>query len=196
MVPEEGNARNGADTTASMGPRPSDFLRARRPERFSDTTDRTRIVLGRDLLSYKLSTLTSTKQEMDFEDFARRLGEREICPNLLPQTGPTGGGDSKTDASTYPVAPVLADRWFRGAPKAPSEEFWAFAFSAKASWRSKARSDVDKIAKLAIRPSLIYFVSSQLIKDKDRADTEAELTKKARYPHQDPRSPVVSREDH
>jgi site-specific recombinase XerC len=37
-------------------------------------------------------TDTSRSQEVKFERFARRLAEREICPNLLPQTGPTGGG--------------------------------------------------------------------------------------------------------
>ncbi len=30
--------------------------------------------------------------------------EVEICPDLLPQPGPTGDGDSKVNSETYPVA--------------------------------------------------------------------------------------------
>jgi len=105
--------------SAAVGQKPSEYLRARRPERFSDTPKVGRHVLSRDLLEYKLGTLTSRKQEGDFEEYARKLAERELCPNLHPQTGPTGGGDSKTDASTYPVAPALTERWYRGSPTPP-----------------------------------------------------------------------------
>ena len=71
---------------------PKDFLKARRPERFSDTAVEEVTELDRSLLEFHLSSLTSRSQETDFERFARQLCEREICPNLLPQTGPTGGG--------------------------------------------------------------------------------------------------------
>src|ERR1700744_2973692 len=84
--------------------RPSEYMRARRPELFSDSTVESQSLLGRELFEYHLETLTSRKEETKFEHFARRLCEREICPNLLPQTGPTGGGDSKTDSENYPVA--------------------------------------------------------------------------------------------
>ena len=79
---------------------PSSFMRARRPHLFSDTVAVDRPQLDRDRLEYYLETLTSRKQETAFEHFARRLAEKEICPNLLPQTGPTGGGDSKVDTET------------------------------------------------------------------------------------------------
>ncbi|WP_256808142.1 hypothetical protein, partial [Bradyrhizobium sp. Bra64] len=45
-------------------------------------------------------------------------------------TGPTGGGDGKTDAETYPVAKESSERWF-AADQAAANERWAFAFSAK-----------------------------------------------------------------
>ena len=112
--------------------RPSDFMRARRPELFSDSTNSPGVFLTREVFEYHLDTLTSRKQETVFEHFCRRLAEREICPNLLPQTGPTGGGDSKTDSENYPVAESIAMRWYEGIDSsAAAKERWAFAFSAK-----------------------------------------------------------------
>src|SRR5947209_3886990 len=87
---------------------PREFLKARRPERFSDSEPIIVPVLDRSILEYYLDTLTNRSQEADFARFALRLAEREVCPNLLPQTGPTGGGDSKVDSETYPVADALS----------------------------------------------------------------------------------------
>jgi hypothetical protein len=92
-----------------------------------------------------LETLTRRKQEIEFEHFCRRLSEKEICPNLLPQTGSTGGGDSKVDTETYPVSDEISLRWYEGKGREASQERWAFAFSTKKDWRSKVRSDVEKI---------------------------------------------------
>ena len=61
---------------------PKSFLKARRPERFSDTVVAEATELDRSLLEFHLSSLTSRSQETDFERFARRLCECEICPNL------------------------------------------------------------------------------------------------------------------
>ena len=97
---------------------PSEFLRARRPELFSDSRLEGQPRLTPAVFEYHLETLTSRKQEIEFEYFCRRLAEKEICPNLLPQTGPTGGGDSKVDAETYPVAEEIAERWYVGSLKA------------------------------------------------------------------------------
>jgi hypothetical protein len=93
---------------------PNRFLRARRPERFSDSVVMEGPSLDRSVLEYHLDTLTSRGQETQFERFARRLAEWEVCPNLLPQTGPTGGGDSKADSETYPVADDLSLGWYVG----------------------------------------------------------------------------------
>ncbi len=79
---------------------PREFLKERRPEKFSDSVSQEVPALDRSLLEYHLETLTSRSQENDFENFARQLAEQEICPNLLPHTGPTGGGDSKVDTET------------------------------------------------------------------------------------------------
>ena len=155
--------------------RPSEHMRARRPELFSDSTTESQSLLGRELFEYHLETLTSRKEETKFEHFARRLCEREICPNLLPQTGPTGGGDSKTDSENYPVAKAIAMRWYEGDPVASAEQRWGFAFSAMKKWRPKMISDVAKIAGTKRGYSKVFFVTNQFVKDKDRAAIEAEL---------------------
>src|SRR5271170_3072549 len=108
---------------------PKQYMRARRPERFSDSVTKDEPILDRSRLEYHLNTMTSRSQEVAFATFARHLAEHEICPNLLPQTGPTGGGDSKVDAETYPVVEALALGWYVGTDAASQR--WGFAFSAK-----------------------------------------------------------------
>lgn len=155
--------------------KPSEYYRSIHPDLFSDTIIKTEPLLTRDFLEYYLETLTSRKQEMIFEDFCRQLAEVEICPNLQLQTGPVGGGDSKTDASTYPVSPWLAERCYWGRPDPPTNENWAFAFSCKKQWKDKVKGDVKKIANLDKKFKRIYFISNQFISDKSRADEESRL---------------------
>jgi hypothetical protein len=154
---------------------PSKFMRGRRPELFSDSEIVSELRLTRDVFEYKLETLTSRKQEIEFEHFCRRLAEQEICPNLIPQTGPTGGGDSKADSETYPVAEEISLRWYQGQASEGARERWAFAFSAKRNWQPKVRSDVQGIIKTGRGYSLIYFITNQFVKDKARAQIEDQL---------------------
>src|SRR4029077_12715296 len=56
-----------------------------------------------------------------------------------------------------------------------ASERWAFAFSAKKEWRAKIRSDVAKIASTQRGYKKAFFVSSQYIRDKERANVEDEL---------------------
>ncbi len=93
---------------------PREFLKARRPERFSDSVSETQSVLIElSLLEYQFRyPHINRSQETDFQNFGRHLAEKEVCPNLLPQTGPTGGGDSKVDTETYPVADDLSQAWY------------------------------------------------------------------------------------
>jgi hypothetical protein len=110
--------------------KPSRFMRGRRPYLYSDSATTIVRTVARDVLSYHFETLTNQKDESTFEDFARRLAEKFISPNLRPQTGPVGGGDGKTDSETYPVATPIANRWF--VPDlAGAQERWAFAFRPK-----------------------------------------------------------------
>lgn len=152
-----------------------DFMRARRPQLYSDTLHVEVGEMDRRQFEFHLQSLTSRKEETAFENFARVLAEKELCPNLIPQTGPTGGGDSKVDTENYPVAPAIATLWYEGEPTSAIER-WGFAVSAKAVWKPKVRSDIAKIAATGRPYSLIYFISNQSIKDKDRADMEDALT--------------------
>ena len=166
-----------AEALSNQEFRPSDFMRGRRPELFSDSTNTPGVFLTRELFEYHLDTLTSRKQEASFEHFCRRLAEHEICRNLLPQTGPTGGGDSKMDSENYPVAESIATRWYEGTdPLAAAKERWAFAFSAKKKWRPKLRSDVESIASTNRGHSRVYFFTNQFVKDKERATLEDKLS--------------------
>ena len=184
-VEKQAASRNARKESASQfrwpqenGVRPSEFMRARRPHLFSDTQVIEQPYLDRTTFEYHLETLTNRKQEYDFEHFARRLAEKEICPNLMPQTGPTGGGDSKTDTETYPVASEIAQLWYEGHPtsQTASRERWAFAFSTKKSWRPKIRSDIKNIAATGRGYTVAYSITSQYVKDKDRANLEDELS--------------------
>lgn len=73
---------------------PKELLKARRPERFSDSIGQDVPVLDRSQLEYHLDTLTNRSEELPFESFARRLLERTVCPNLLPHTVPEGKSDA------------------------------------------------------------------------------------------------------
>jgi len=155
---------------------PSAFMRARRPYLFSDTRPGVEYALTREVLATHLDTLTARNEENVFEKFARRLAAVEICPNLRPNTGPSGGGDGKVDTETYAVSSEIADRWYVGQPEAAAET-WAFAISAKAEWKGKVRSDVDKIVRTGRGYSRIFFITSRNARAKDRADIEEVLLK-------------------
>ena len=165
-------------TESSLGaiPSPREMMREKRPYLFSDSDVDRSVTLPKTNFEYHLETLTARKQEYEFEDFCRKLAEKELCPNLTIQTGPTGGGDGKTDAETYPVAAEIAERWWIGTPSAGSER-WAFAFSAKKDWRPKVKSDVKKISETGRSYDVVYFVTNQFAADKDKAKLQDDLSK-------------------
>lgn len=155
---------------------PSEFMRQLRPELYSDTSDRAAYLLDAATLEYCLDTTTARNQTHDFEIFCRKLCERTICPNLKPATGPEGGGDSKADTETIPVADEVATLTYVGEANA-GQERWAFAFSAKKKWAEKVRNDVAGIVATQRDYQKIYCVTAQFARAKDRARVEDELTK-------------------
>lgn len=167
-----------APTDNSLGsiPSPREMMREKRPYLFSDSDVDRSVILPKVNFEYHLETLTARKQEYEFEDFCRKIAEKELCPNLTIQTGPTGGGDGKTDAETYPVAAKISERWWIGTPSAGSER-WAFAFSAKKDWKPKLKSDVKKIAETDRSYEVVYFITNQFAADKDKAKLQDELSK-------------------
>jgi hypothetical protein len=56
----------------------------RRPELYSDTKQVDEPQLAPEVFGYHLDTLTNRKEEGLFENFARRLCGKEVCPNLVP----------------------------------------------------------------------------------------------------------------
>lgn len=152
------------------------FLKKIHPEQFSDSHIIRVGILDREFFDFFLDTLTNKGLEKDFEKFCVEIAETEICPNLLPQTGPTGGGDSKVDSETYPVSEAITERWlYEGKIKA-GQERWAFAISAKKEWKPKVLSDIAKIVDINNSSSRgynkVFFISNQYISDKKRAETE------------------------
>lgn len=163
---------------SEIHPSPKAFLKARRPERFSDSFVEVGPRLDRATVEYHLATLTSRSQETVFQDFARHLLQLEVCPNLLSQTGPTGGGDSKVDSETYPVSEDLSLVWCVGKGTEAASDRWAFAFSAKKVWREKVQSDIAKIAATGRDYKKAFFVTNQYVSDKKRSEVEDALSKK------------------
>ena len=160
---------------------PSDFMRNFRAEYYSDTAARTDYELEREILEYHLDTITSRNQTHDFEIFCRKLCERVICPNLRPQTGPEGGGDSKADSETYPVADEVSHLTYVGEANAGSER-WAFAFSAKEDWAGKVRDDVRGLVDTNRGYDRIICVTSQFARAKQRAALEDGLLRQYGIP--------------
>ncbi len=174
------DTKDGDNSRNACGPR--EYFRLARPEQFSDTLSRDEPVVDRAQLEYYLDTLTNRQQEAEFETFARKLAERELCPNLRPMTGPVGGGDSKVDTSTYVVATELARRVWWGLAKVQTDARWVFAFSAKKTWTEKVRSDARAAASTSPRPARIYFITSRFTRDKTRDDIQVALTKELGIP--------------
>lgn len=170
---QEKISRSGESTLS-----PSEFMRYRHPDLFSDSVIDQSTSLSSEVFEYCLETITSHKQELEFEHFCRKLAEKEICPNLIPQTGPIGGGDSQVDSETYPVSDLTALCWYEGIGREASSERWAFAFSAKKNWKPKVDSDINKIVNTKRNYKLAFFITNQFIKDKSRVTAEENLKRK------------------
>ncbi|TPG91177.1 hypothetical protein EAH72_27390 [Pseudomonas caspiana] len=162
--------------TKITAPKPQDFLRTRRPEQFSDSVKLQESTIDRSMLEYHFETLNNRSQELEFEIFVKKLCEREVCPNLVAQTGPTAGGDGKTDTETYPVASQIAFFW--GLNEAPESERWAFGVSTQKDWKTKCTKDVESIMSTGRGYVRIFCVSSRFIKNSLRAQLQDDLSTK------------------
>ncbi|PSU01394.1 hypothetical protein [Photobacterium iliopiscarium] len=162
-------------TESKMSPKL--FLKSRRPERFSDSVIKEVGRLDRSVLEYHLSTLNRRSMELAFEDFAKQLCEKTICPNLLEQTGPVAGGDGKVDTQTFPVSEQAKDLWYIGINEKADEERWAFAVSTQEDWKAKCRKDVRKIKATDRNYSKAFCVTNMYAKANQRSDLEDSLCK-------------------
>lgn len=161
--------------------KPSQYLRAKRPELYSDSKKVQQYKIDRATLDHHLSTFTERNQHKVFEDFCRKVAEREICPNLRPQTGPEGGGDGKIDIETFPVSDRIAETWYVGYPKS-NKELWGFAISANKAWDSKVQKDVKNAIGTNRGYSKIFFFTNQNPSQKKRLAMQDKLEKKFGIP--------------
>lgn len=157
---------------------PSEFYKMRRPEYFSDSEIISDVELSREYLAYELSQISTNQKQDEFETLCRRLAEKFVSPNLIPQVGPPGGGDGKTDSETYPVSTAISDRWFVPEKGWEKDEKWAFAFSAKKSWKSKAKGDIKKIVDTDRGYTRIYFMTNQTPSSKKKKEAQEKFQRK------------------
>lgn len=154
-----------------------EFLKERRPEKFSDSIEKEVGKLERGLLEYQLDILNRKSLELVFESFAKKLCEKVVCPNLLEQTGPVAGGDGKTDTQTFPVSEQNKLLWYIGVNDNSDNERWAFAISTQEDWKAKCKKDVKKIESTDRGYKKIFCVTSRFVKSNFRSDLEDELRK-------------------
>ncbi|WP_193461880.1 hypothetical protein [Vreelandella hamiltonii] len=162
-------------STSSISPKA--FLKARRPERFSDSITKDVGKLDRSVLEFQLSTLNRRNMELAFEDFAKKLCEKVICPNLLEQTGPVAGGDGKVDTQTFPVSEQSKVLWYIGVEGNSNNERWAFAVSTQEDWKAKCKKDVRKIKATGRDYTKAFYVTNMYAKANQRSELEDSLNK-------------------
>lgn len=147
---------------------PRDLLKKLHPNQFSDSKVIDKIECPRELLDFHLSKLSEQNKHFDFEDFIKNLLEREICPNLIEETGPAGGGDGKVDTENYPVSKDIQNYWWYGLNG--ENDRWAFAISLRKNWKSKCDGDIEKIIKTDRDYTKIFFITNQAIKNDKRLE--------------------------
>lgn len=144
---------------------PYQFYRALRPYYFSDSRIEKQ-AMSREMFKYVLSQLSKDMRQDAFEEFTRQLIVRLITPNIIPQTGPTGGGDAKADLETHPVSNEVANKWYLTGAK--DNERWAFAISCKNDWKSKIKHDIQSVISTGKGFTRFYFCTNQPVPAKDK----------------------------
>ncbi len=137
------------------------------------------------IIEYFIETLNRDNGGSVFEKIASSLVESEICSNIIPATGPFGGGDHGIDLETHNSFLVESSKQFRlytSQPASHVKEKIIFAFSIDKNWKSKLNKDTAKIIeKYKLKPDSVFFITNQFIKNKLRESFKEELRKK--YPN-------------
>ncbi len=120
--------------------------------------------ISRKYLKYLLASLNEEDSGGGtFAQLAIHLIHRRKCANIVPATEPSAGGDLGQDARTQRVI-LDSDSRFRLYESPPlTEAHWIFAFSIRADWNPKLKSDAAKIVANNLHPDLIVFVTNQFI---------------------------------
>lgn len=156
---------------------PYKYYRERRPEYFSDTKMVYKSSLKKEQFQYILDRLSVDMKQDLFENFCKSLIMKFVTPNVIPQTGPTGGGDGKTDLETHPVADEIAEKWYVGGGGCKGTEKWAIAISTKEDWKSKIKHDIANVMGTGRQFTQFLFFTNRLISSKDSKDCEDNLAK-------------------
>lgn len=168
-------ATNETNNGQDRRPSPYAYYRRLRPEYFSDTIVKYEVPLTQELFDLQLNLLSTKKMQSEFENFVVGITKRVITPNIKPQTGPDGGGDGKVDAETFEVSDDISDKWHSTEETAHGKEYWAFAISCKKTWRTKIKSDIEKIVATNRGYTKALFFTNQYVKSSTRAEVEEEL---------------------
>ena len=159
-----------------------ELYRQNRPWKFSDSKVVQKAELTKELFQYQMDRLSNDEKQDLFENLTKSLALRFVTPNIIPLTGPIGGGDGKTDLETHPVADEIAEKWYVADGGCRGNEKWAVAISCKEKWRDKVKHDVANIIKLNRGFTRILFFSNRLIESKKQKECEDELKSKYNIP--------------
>ncbi|OGD84121.1 hypothetical protein A2572_03275 [Candidatus Collierbacteria bacterium RIFOXYD1_FULL_40_9] len=134
------------------------------------------------IIEYTLETLNRENGGAKFENLATDLAEKEICSNIIPSTGPYGGGDKGVDAKTHDTKYLYESgdtyRLFQSPLSVPAKEKTIFAYSINKDWKNKLKKDLEKIIKTyKLKPKIVAFMTNQSIKEKAKANYIIELNK-------------------
>lgn len=154
-----------------------EIYRQNRPWKFFDSKVVRKAELTKKVFQYQMDRLSADMKQDQFENLTCSIALRFVTPNLIPQTGPTGGGDGKTDMETYPVADEIAEKWYVADGGCRGCEKWAVAISCREDWDVKVKNDVANIVQLNRGFTRIFF-SNRLIKSRDSKRYEDDLEKK------------------
>ena len=166
----------GIDVDTDEVKTPSQFYRLMHPGLFSDSRVE-KDKMDKEHFKYILSNLSTDMRQDAFEEFTRRCVIKLITPNIIPQTGPTGGGDAKADLITYPVADDVSTLWSVPDGGSNTDTLWAFAISTKKEWSQKMDSDVKKIIDHYPNCSRIFFCTNQPVSSRNRDQKQQKYKK-------------------
>lgn len=139
------------------------------------------------VIKHYIETLNRENGGSLFEFIASSLAEKEICSNIMPSTGPYGGGDKGVDSRTHKTYLLDSNDNFRlyfSTDKSPTKKRIIFAFSIQKDWELKLDKDCKKIIETnKLGPDEVRFMTNQFVKTKTREEKTKELKK--RYPKVD-----------
>ena len=159
---------------------PYEYYRKLRPMKFSDS--KVKYKMSKEIFEFQLDQLSKQMKQDEFEEFTRQLVCRLITPNIIPQTGPMGGGDGKTDLETHTVSEDVSVHWYVPNGGCHGEDKWAMAISCKTNWSEKIDSDVKKIVETEREFTKILFFTNQTVSSKQKAAKQEKYKKNHNIP--------------